>query len=330
MFVSIFNHFRLTWRLVWDRRIKLWLKLFLIGIPGAYALIPLPEDILPVVGALDDLLFLGVSSLIFVAMCPPSLVAEHRAAMLRLAPGAYAALDACRHPEETRHLASGFAIMFAGLALIGWLGGLISFGLFLLGYFYTSLSRRSYLSNALQVTPRQLPELYASLQAAQASLPAVKANLFVSQNPTLNAFTFGYQEPYTVVLTSGLVEKLTPAEIQAVIGHELGHVLFGHVRLVNMMGGMGGPLRLLFNRWSRSCEYSADAIALKASQGQPAPVISALLKLTSGLANLPVDLQSFLEQDGQDSSKAAGWAETLNTHPFVDKRIRRLLGLQGS
>lgn len=328
MFESIFNHFRLTWRLLRDRRVGFWLKLFLIGLPGAYFLLPTPTDAIPVIGLLDDLFFLGLSTLVFTSLAPHSLVAEHRAAMQKLPPGAVVSLDLCRHPDETRHLASGFAIIFAGLALVGYLGGLIAFGFFFLGYLITMLERRSTLSNALQVGPKQLPELYASLQAAQAQLPQVKVNLFVTQNPVMNAFTFGYQEPYTIVLTSGLVEKMTPQEIQAVIGHELGHVLFGHVRLTSLMGGLGGPLRLLFLRWSRACEYSADAVALRASQGQPSPVISALLKLTSGLGNLPVDLQGFLGQAQGSEKGFEAWAERLNTHPFIDKRIRRLATLK--
>ncbi len=327
MFVGIFNHFRLTWRLLFDRRVSIWLKLFLLGLPVGYALIPSPADILPVIGLLDDLLFLGISTLIFNALCPPSLVAEQRQAIAKLAPGQSAMLDLCRHPDEARHLASGFAIIFIGLALVGWLGGLIGLGFFLLGYFTTRMTRSAYLSNALQVGPRQLSDLYALLQAAQQELPPVQVNLFVAQNPTLNAFTFGYQEPYSVVLTSALVEKMQPGEIQAVIGHELGHILFGHVRLVNLMGGMGGPLRLFFMRWNRACEYSADAVALRASGGQKTPVVSALVKLSSGLTGVPVDLESFLEQAQSGEKEAGAWAERLSTHPFISNRIRRLVSL---
>jgi len=330
MFVGIFNHFRLTWRLFFDRRVSIWLKLFLFGLPIGYFLVPFPADILPVIGLLDDLLFLGISTLVFNALCPPSLAAEHRRAIAKLAPGQTAMLDLCRHPDEARNLASGFAIIFIGLALVGWLGGLIGLGFFLLGYFTTRMTRSAYLSSALQVGPRQLPDLYTRLQAAQQHLPPVQVNLFVSQNPSLNAFTFGYQAPYTIVLTSALVEKMQPAEIQAVIGHELGHILFGHVRLINLMGGTGGPLRLFFMRWNRACEYSADAVALRASGGQIEPVISALVKLSCGLTSVPVDLQSFLDQAQSGEKQASDWAERLSTHPFISNRIRRLASLSAA
>ena len=327
MLVKIFNHFRLTFRLVRDRRVRFWLKLFLFGLPVGYALIPLPDDLIPGVGLLDDALFFVISTLIFQSLCPQSVVSEHRRAIAKLAPGQYASLDACRHPAEVGNLASGFAVIFVFLALVGWLGGLIGFGLFLLGYFLTLLQRREYLSNVLQVGERQLPELNDLLAAAQAQLPPVKVNLFVSQNPVMNAFTFGYQEPYTIVLTSALVEKLNPDETRAVIGHELGHILFGHVRLTTLMGGLGGPLRMLFLRWIRACEYSADAVALRACSGQVEPVVSALVKLSSGLSGVPIDLKSFLAQSNTEEKGVGRIAEKFSSHPYIDNRIRRLAAL---
>ena len=69
-------------------------------------------------------------------------------------------------------------------------------------------------------------------------LSPVNVELFVTQEANMNAYTYGYSEPYNIILTSGLVERLNEAEIQAVIGHELGHIYFGHVRLTNLMGGL--------------------------------------------------------------------------------------------
>ena len=141
----------------------------------------------------------------------------------------------------------------------------------------------------------------------------------------MNAYTFGYEEPYTIVLTSGLVERLTPVEIQAVIGHELGHIHLGHVQLINLMSGLGSVVRLPFYRWSRSCEYSADAIALMASGKDPKPVITSLLKLSSGLADVSVDVEAFLRQVETDRTRTASLAELTSTHPFIHNRIQRLM-----
>jgi Zn-dependent protease with chaperone function len=144
----------------------------------------------------------------------------------------------------------------------------------------------------------------------------------------MNAYTFGYHEPYAIVLNSGLVEKLNDAEIQAVIGHEMGHILFGHARIMSILGTQRGMGALLFYKWSRSCEYSADAAALLASEGDAIPFISSLLKLTSGLSD-SIDFHTFLAQLNHSSSRksASRYAQLLSTHPFVNSRIQNLLRL---
>lgn len=325
MLVKFFNHFRLTWRLVFDPGIGLWLKLFLIGLPLAYMAIPLPDDLLPVIGFLDDIVFFGLCTLIFTALCPLSIVTKHQRAIKGQAGNPAYDLDAYRCLSEQRDLAVGFTIAFLILTFGGWLAGLIGAGLFAMGYFSSRLMRGRLLSNAVQVSPRQLPDLYQACQAAQNNLPPVGMELFVTQNPMMNAFTFGYVEPYSVILTSGLVERLSVAEIQAVIGHELGHILYGHVRLTNLMTGLGGPIGLLFYRWTRSCEYSADAIALLASGKRLEPVVSAFLKLSSGLANTSVNLDEFMQQVQEESNQAASVAELTSTHPFINNRIKNLI-----
>lgn len=331
MLLAIYNHFRLTWRLTFDRRVHWLLKLFLVIIPTIYAFFPTPDDILPVVGYLDEAALIILSTVVFNALCPPQITAEHRRWIAGLTEdpaqvGVGVNLDQLRHPDETRDLALGFAITFGMLALGGMLAGLLGLMLMAIGYSMTQLTRASMLSNAIQVSSQQLPEIYQALKQAQAGLPPVKVTLVVTQNPVMNAFTFGHGEPYTIVLTSALVEKMTTEELQAVIGHELGHALLDHVRLVHLMSGPSGLFRLLFYRWSRSCEYSADACALQACQGRLEPVVSALLKLALGLPVEQINVQAFLEQI-EGKSSHVGQAEMLSTHPFLNNRINRLVQL---
>ena len=327
MLIDLFNHFHLTWRLLWDRRVNAWLKVFVIGLPVVYTLIPLPDDILPVIGLLDDVIFVGICTLIFNALCPVSLVNEYRQMLRGQASGEWSNLDMYRYPNERRDLAIGFAILIGLIALPGYLAGVLALALFGLGYLTTRLMRSRMLGNAVQVTPRQLPHLYRILEQTRQQLPPAQINLFVAQDPNMNAFTFGYDAPYSVVLTSGLVERLDEAEIKAVLGHEIGHVLFGHTRLINMMTGLGGWLRALFYLWNRSCEYSADAIALMASDFRPEPAISMLLKLSSGLKDVQIDVQAFLDQVGASNQAGSPPAEWIGTHPLVNNRIRRLVEL---
>lgn len=323
----MFNHFRLTFRLIFDQRVSFFLKIFLIGVPVLYLFSPIDTfpDILPMVGLLDDFALFGLTSLIFVNICPSSLVDEHRMMIQGKGSTPAAYLDQYRDPQEVQVLAFTFTILALGILGTGGLGGLGLLSLFLLGYVYSSIKRGKVLSNTIQVTPRQLPRLHKLLWSAQRSLPPLQVNLFVQQNPEMNAYTFGYHEPYTIVLTSGLVEKLTDDELQAVIGHELGHIHFGHTRLVQMMGGVWNGLKLFFNKWSRTTEYSADRVALLTSGCKSAAMVSALLKITSGLPGEQIDVQDFINQvNNKDHAKAAV-AEVLNTHPMMTNRIRALM-----
>jgi len=325
MLTKIFNHFRLTWKLLWDKEVNIFLKFFMIGAPLIYTLIPLPDDVLPVVGALDDAAFLGVGTLIFTSLCPPSRVSFHTRSLNGGSEGAMD-LDQYRHPDETRNLAISFALIFGIMAIGGWLAGLVGLGLLGLGYLANHLARGQMLGNAIQVSRQQFGEIYSTLEDAQKDLPFVQVNLFITQRPEMNAYTFGYEAPYTIVLTSALVEKLTADEIRGVIGHELGHILLGHIRLTSLLSGLGGIFSLLFYSFSRSAEYSADAIALKACGGDPKTFISALIKISSGLPTMSVDLEAFLNQD-QSGSQSTKAAELASTHPFITNRIRRIVEL---
>jgi Zn-dependent protease with chaperone function len=325
--VRFLNQFRLAFRLLFDRRVSVWLKLFLVGAPLLYFVIPLPDDILPFLGILDDVIFITLCVLVFNVLAPDSAKEKYCRELkgTRL-------LDLYRYPSEGRDLALGFGVTFGLLALLGYLAGMLAIFFFVIGYFSARFMRSSMLANALHVNERQLPHLFALLQKAQTHLPPLRVHLLVIQNPMLNAFAFGFEEPYTIVLTSDLVERLTPQEIQAVIAHELGHIHFGHVRLTSLMGGMSGLfslLRLLFFQWQRSCEYSADAVALLATDGDLEAVVSMMLKLASGLTRHDLDVQAFLDQLEQDGAQDAGMAEKMSTHPFIVNRVRRLMSMTG-
>ena len=59
---TILIHFRLTWRLLLDKRIQFWRKAIMVFLPLVYALIPFAfeiPDFIPLVGMLDDVLLLG-------------------------------------------------------------------------------------------------------------------------------------------------------------------------------------------------------------------------------------------------------------------------------
>src|ERR1043165_4584427 len=91
-----------------------------------------------------------------------------------------------------------------------------------------SAIRVIFTASAVKVTPTQCPDLYAKLQIACTTLGVDMPELFVQQNPIVNAFTGGVKRPI-IVLHSQLIERLNDEEVLAVIAHEVGHIHAEHV-----------------------------------------------------------------------------------------------------
>jgi len=80
-------------------------------------------------------------------------------------------------------------------------------------------------TGAKEVTPQQAPQLHAIVErlAQLADLPKPRVAIIDSGMP--NAFATGRNPKHAVIaVTSGLLNRLSPAEIEAVIGHEMTHI----------------------------------------------------------------------------------------------------------
>jgi heat shock protein HtpX len=78
---------------------------------------------------------------------------------------------------------------------------------------------------AREVSPQDAPQLHAIIErlCVQADLPKPKVAIAETRMP--NAFAIGRSpKTATVCATTGLLETLSPAEVEAVMGHELTHV----------------------------------------------------------------------------------------------------------
>jgi len=333
MILSLFQHVRLIWRLLRHPQAPRWAKAFLVIVPLLYMTLPLPiplsiPSIIPIIGMVDDLLFISMTSLIFIALCPKSIVHAERVRLRLEESGQADWLEALRHPQERRDLAQSFLLIVGILALSGSLVGVLLGLTVLLNLYLVRLNRAHALVTAVRVNQTQFAELAAIVQELQKLLGDLPVEVFIRYDIQMNAHTFGNRPPYPIVLTSALVERLSSSELKAVLAHEMGHVALGHTVLINLMSASRTGLeRLVFNRWSRTCEYSADAVAWQACGQDAEPLASALIKLSSGVTDRPIDIETFLQQSQEAEEQAARWVEWLSTHPAVANRIRRLLQL---
>jgi heat shock protein HtpX len=84
-----------------------------------------------------------------------------------------------------------------------------------------------------EVTRQDQPRLWNLLENLCISRGITMPKLEMIDTPALNAFATGLNErQYAVTVTSGLVEALDDAELEAVLGHELTHIRNGDVRLL--------------------------------------------------------------------------------------------------
>ena len=81
VFNEISNHFKLVFRLMRDPRVNTFLKMIPIA-TLFYLIIP---DL--IIGPIDDAAIIGFGLFIFVELCPPDVVEEHRAALAGTIPG---------------------------------------------------------------------------------------------------------------------------------------------------------------------------------------------------------------------------------------------------
>ncbi len=89
------------------------------------------------------------------------------------------------------------------------------------------------LTGGREVTRAEQPRLYNLLENLCISRGITMPKLKVADDPALNAFATGMNEKqYAITVTSGLLDRLDDAELEAVLGHELTHIRNGDVRML--------------------------------------------------------------------------------------------------
>src|SRR6266487_1993289 len=181
----------------------------------------------------------------------------------------------------------------------------------LAGLFSDRSLRLMFLASGVRVSERQFPQIHDMVRdgAYVLDLPTVP-ELFISQNPLVQAMTLGSDRPF-IVMTTGLVDLFDAEEMRFTVGHELGHVLSGHavyrtmlfhlVRLATRIAWM--PIGYIglraiiwaLEEWQRKSELSCDRAGLLAGQ-DPEAARRALMKTAGGARMSELNPDAFHEQ----------------------------------
>ncbi len=225
-----------------------------------------------------------------------------------------------------------FAAGASGVTLLIVAGGLLAV------QFFASDKLALRAMGAQEVSPQQAPQLHAMIErlCVQADLP--KPTVCVVNTPMPNAFAMGRsKKASTVCATTGILELLSPSELEGVMAHELTHIVNRDVAIMTLasffaslasmivqfgffFGGGGGyddgdddnPSIMvvilvsllvyvvsffLMQALSRYREFAADRGAAVIT-GRPSALASALMKISGTMERIPqTDLRAHAEMN---------------------------------
>ena len=203
--------------------------------------------------------------------------------------------------------------------------------------------------SAQPVTPAQEPSLHAIVDRLCVIADVPKPDIVVEPEEQPNSWLVGLSRGRARLhVTRGLLDLLTPSELEAVVGHELAHLVNRDAVVMTAAGGpgavlLGGGRRLMRGGWflmfgglvamgvgwlsrlgtqvlSRHRELAADA-GSAALTGRPAALASALRRISGELRLVP-----------EEDLRVAAYRDVFHllpvgehgTHPPLAKRIERL------
>ena len=130
-------------------------------------------------------------------------------------------------------------VVFVGVlfASVGGTVALVGAAALLAFQFFASdkLALRS--MGAQEVSPQEAPEFHAMIErlCVQADIP--KPKLAIVATPVPNAFAMGRSpKAATVCATTGIMDLLSPAELEGVMAHEITHIVNRDVMIMTMAG----------------------------------------------------------------------------------------------
>ncbi len=256
-----------------------------------------------------------------------------------------------------------FASGASGITLLIVAGGLLSV------QFFTSDKLALRAMGAKEVSPQEAPQLHAMIErlCIQADLP--KPKVCVVNTPMPNAFAMGRsKKASTVCATTGILELLSPTELEGVMAHELTHIINRDVAVMTLasffaslasmivqfgffFGGGGGyddgdddnPSIMvvilvsllvyvvsffLMQALSRYREFAADRGAAVIT-GRPSALASALMKISGTMERIPqTDLRAHAEMNAFYIFPAGAKNSLFNLFSTHPPLEKRLAALQ--
>lgn len=214
------------------------------------------------------------------------------------------------------------------------------------------------------VSPEEAPELHAMVERLAAGAGIPKPKVAISKLPIPNAFATGRSPRHAVVaVTKGLLERLEPHEVEAVLGHEIYHVVnrdvavmtlasffamvaFFMMRMFFFTGLFGGGddedsgggsiwlvylvsmlvyfvSQILILALGRYRELAADRGGAHLTR-RPKDLANALVKISGDMQRTPPGTKRQIERMNAFFIVPTSISELFSSHPSLERRIDQL------
>lgn len=217
----------------------------------------------------------------------------------------------------------------------------------LIEFGYERALRQTYLGAGVRLGTDQLPDIWTRYQHVLGVLDMPEEyDLYLTAEPMLNAMAIGAGKPI-LVLNSGTVELLGDDQLEAVIAHEVAHILSDHVlyrtalqillrltssaRLPSVAGLPLMAVQYALLEWSRATELTCDRAAAIVTR-DPRLVCKMLMTMSAGAKAQDLNLDAFMRQSMDYTETGEGLdrlqrllTDLRQTHSLPVKRVHELL-----
>lgn len=181
-------------------------------------------------------------------------------------------------------------------------------------------------TNAVRVSPEQLPELHKVVRSSCVHLNMPHPDVYILQHNVWNAFAAKFFGRRVVVLFSGAVDSILlkgdEAQLAWLVGHELGHHWAGHLDFSQKLARLGCVIPWLGLWHSRRAELTCDRVGLYCAGSLQAAQL-AMLNATVGaqLANRVNAGQAIAQWRQHRGEFFVGYRTLYSTHPHLLARL---------
>lgn len=205
--------------------------------------------------------------------------------------------------------------------------------------------------HGLRVGPSQFTDVYEIVSDCATRFGIGIPTIYIKNAPAeINAGAYALEDDDPLIeITSGLLERVTPGELRAVIGHECGHIHNNHgiyniaaeivlnslqiaiPGIQQIVALISAPLRWAFMMWSRAGEVTCDRAGVICSNTAEDDVtLQAKLMYGAALNRQDVNIDAVLKQYDALRATPVRLLELESTHPLSVRRIFAIKEFLGS